>query len=179
MKKIEVGLVFDKDDVLEPGTSFKIVLYDLQNPLTLKPTSSFQFELKTSDRLYLIAQETDGYSVTNDKVPPITDAEVIAKNPTLNVPSAYNIEFVPVIMMSFNSIVKIKVPDTLKKDPTPNSFNVSENNELKTQLVASFDENTRIVTIQTGLQREISLSHLSFTVSGFINPNEPSFSQSF
>jgi hypothetical protein len=106
-RRIEIGLALQNQKEVSAGSDITFTLYNVRNPLSLSSSDSFGFELKTSDRLYLISKTEDGVKVLNTIVSQIVIAEVIANNPTLNAPSAYNIDFKPAISLIQGAVIVI------------------------------------------------------------------------
>ena len=122
LKRISIALDLQVKTEIAAGATVTFTLFNLINPLSFKPSSLFNFELRTNNRLYLISKE-DTLSITNDVVTPIVSAEIIAANPTLGKESAYSVIFTPVLALMKNAIVKITMPKKLRKASTVNSFN--------------------------------------------------------
>lgn len=155
-------------------------IFDMKNPPSLQRTESFQFQLRTSDIAYVISSQDAGLSIQNTQVSEITQAEVVASNPTLGADSPYIIQFSPTTPLVKNAIIVLTLPESLNRsDSVPFSCRGVEGS-LPPNITCIYDQSSHNITVSTHIERDQnSLQETSFEVTGFRNPDVPRFSQSF
>ena len=63
--QIVTSLAFSSVKVLESGESLELEFFNIKNPISLKPTKSLSFDLKSSDGVYAISDAHEGHKITN------------------------------------------------------------------------------------------------------------------
>jgi len=63
--QIVTSLAFSSVKVLESGESLELEFFNIKNPISLKPTKSLSFDLKSSDGVYAISAAHEGHKITN------------------------------------------------------------------------------------------------------------------
>lgn len=63
--QIVTSLAFSSVKVLESGESLELEFFNIKNPISLKPTKSLSFDLKSSNGVYAISAAHEGYRITN------------------------------------------------------------------------------------------------------------------
>ena len=175
--QIVTSLAFSSAKVLESGESLELEFFNIKNPISLMPTKSLSFDLKSSDGVYAISAAHEGHPITNTQASIILVADVEAINPTLGEASAYRVEFTPITALPKSAIIVIILPVTLVRSKKAGSeVSCVGLANLEQVLGCSYDEIDHKVIVQTGIKRnQFAPTQTIFEIDGFQNPTAPRF----
>ena len=91
--KIRTNIVLDDSgrEYLDAGETFEIVLYNLRNPISLRPSSSFQIFLRTVTGQYIISEQSEGIIVENKTPGEFADLLFQSSNPNPGEESTFRV----------------------------------------------------------------------------------------